>query len=203
MERFVPEPPKLRLEPILRVQRYRNLGQVPPVIRDVARDMLRLVETLAAPEVVFLTKPVDRVGSDTLQLVDGPTFHSRCFGTHLGSAAEVVCFLCTIGPAVDERVGRMVETDELLEALFVESGGWLAIEDALRKFRGSLTARVRPKGLRLSPRFGPGYVDWPLTEQAELFSMFHGTSLPLSLSEYCVMTPKKSISGLFGLIPTA
>lgn len=203
MERFVPEPPKLRLEPILRVQRYRNLGQVPPVIRDVARDMLRLVETLAAPEVVFLTKPVDRVGSDTLQLVGGPTFHSRCFGTHLGSATEVVCFLCTIGPAVDERVSRMVETDELLEALFVESGGWLAVEDALRKFRGSLAARVRPKGLRLSPRLGPGYVDWPLTEQAELFSLFHGTSLPLSLSEYCVMTPKKSISGLFGLIPTA
>ena len=95
----------------------------------------------------------------------------------------------------------MAETDELLEALFVETAGWLAIEDALRKFRGHLTARLRPKGLRLSPRLGPGYVDWPLTEQAEFFPMFRGTSLPVSLSEYCVMTPKKSISGLFGLIP--
>jgi hypothetical protein len=203
VERFLPDPPKLHLEPILRFQRYRNLDQVAPAIRDVAKDMLGLVEGLAAPEVVFITRPVDRVDADTLRLVDGPTFHSRSFGTHLPLASEVVCFLCTIGPAVDERVSQLAETDELLEALFVETAGWLAIEDALRKFRGHLNARVRPKGLRLSPRLGPGYVDWPLTEQAEFFPMFGGTSLPVSLSEYCVMTPKKSISGLFGLIPTA
>ena len=201
VERFLPDPPRLRLEPMLRFQRYRNLDQVAPAIRDVAEAMRRLVEGLAAPEVMFLTKSVDRVGFDTLHLVDGPTFHGRCFGNHLTSAGEVVCFLGTIGPAVDARVSQMAETDELLEALFVETAGWLAIEDALRKFRGHLTARLRPKGLRLSPRLGPGYVDWPLTEQAEFFPMFRGTSLPVSLSEYCVMTPKKSISGLFGLIP--
>jgi hypothetical protein len=202
-ERFVPGPPTLRLEPILRCLRYRDLDRVAPAIRDVATDMLRLVETLAAPEVVFLTKPIDRVGPDTLRLVDGPTFHGRSFATHLAAAADVVCFLCTIGPAVDQRASELAETDALLEALFVETAGWLAIEDALRKFRGHLTARARPKGLRLSPRLGPGYVDWPLTEQSAFFPMFAGTALPVSLSEYCVMTPKKSVSGLFGLVPTA
>ena len=202
VERFVPDSPRLRLEPVLRFQRYRNLEQVAPAIRDIARAMLGLVERLAAPEFVFLTKSVDRVGVDTLRLVDGPTFHGRCFATHLSAATDVVCFLCTIGPAVDAHVSRMAEADELLEALFAESAAWLAIEDALRKFRGHLSARLRPKARRLSPRLAPGFVDWPLSEQTDFFSMFAGASLPVSLSEYAVMTPKKSVSGLFGVLPS-
>jgi len=54
VERFIPGAPKLRLEPVLRFQRYRDLGQVSPAIRDVARDMLHLVENLAVPDVVFV-----------------------------------------------------------------------------------------------------------------------------------------------------
>ncbi|HET6956266.1 MAG TPA: hypothetical protein VFI56_06780 [Vicinamibacterales bacterium] len=202
VERFAAGAPKLKLDPVLRFQRYRDLSQVAPAIRDVARDMLRLVETLAVPDVVFVKQPVDSVDRDALRLVGGPTFHGRCFQTHLADATEVVCFVCTIGPAVDARVAEMTESDELLEALFVETAGWLAIEDALRKFRARLTADLRPKGRRLSPRLAPGFMDWALTEQPGLFSVFAGAPLPVSLSEYCVMTPKKSVSGLFGVLQT-
>ena len=89
--------------------------------------------------------------------------------------------------------------------LFIDEGfdGTVAeaIEDALRAFRLHLRDRVRSLRLRLSPRLGPGYLDWPLEEQARLFGLFAGESIPVTLSEYCVMTPKKSISGLFGLLP--
>jgi hypothetical protein len=202
-ERFIPSAPKLKLEPLLRFQRYRDLDRVAPAIREVGRDMLHLAENLAAPDVVFIRKSVDSADRDALRLVDGPTFHGRCFQTHLAEASEVICFVCTIGAALDERVTQMTESDELLEALFVETAGWLAIEDALRKFRSRLTAELRPKGRRLSPRLAPGFMDWALTEQPELFSVFSGAPLPVSLSEYCVMTPKKSISGLFGVLPAS
>jgi hypothetical protein len=202
-ERFVPDRPTLRVEPILRFQRYRDLGQVSPVIRDIAADMVRVAEELAAPEVAFVTRAVDRVTADSATLLDGPTFSGRCFGAHLPHATDAVCFVLTLGPAIDERIAEMAAGDELLEALFLETAGWLAVEDAVRKLRGHLNARLRPKGLRLTPRLGPGYVDWPLTEQPKLFSVFDGAPLPVALSEYCVMIPKKSISGLFGLIPAA
>ena len=201
VEHFVPDSPRLRLEPILRFHRYRNLAEVAPAIRDVAREMLGQIERLAAPECVFLTMSVDRVSDNTLRLVDGPTFHGRCFATHLSAATDVVCVLCTLGPSVDAHVDRLADAGELLEALFAESAAWLAIEDALRKFRGHLSARLRPKARRLSPRLAPGFMDWPLGEQTDLFSMFAGAALPVSLSEYAVMTPKKSVSGLFGVLP--
>lgn len=200
-ERFVPDRPTLRVDPILRFQRYRDLGQVSPVIREIAADMVRVAEDLAVPEVAFVTRTVDRVTANSATLLDGPTFSGRCFGNHLTHATDAVCFVLTLGPALDARIAEMAAGDELLEALFLETAGWLAVEDAVRKFRAYLTSRVRPKGLRLTPRLGPGYVDWPLTEQPQLFSVFEDAPLPVALSEYCVMTPKKSISGLFGLIP--
>jgi hypothetical protein len=202
-ERFVPDRPTLRVDPILRFQRYRDLGQVSPVIRQIATDMVHIAEDLAAPEAAFVIRAVDRVTADSATLLDGPTFSGRCFGNHLATATDAVCFVLTVGPAVDERISEMAAGDELLEALFLETAGWLAVEDALRKFRAHLNTRLRPKGRRLTPRLGPGYVDWPLTEQPKLFSVFEAAPLPVSLSEYCVMTPKKSISGLFGLIPAA
>jgi hypothetical protein len=200
-EEFWPPAPRLPVEPILRFQRYRDLRQVAPAILAVAEDMVRLAEKLADPRVVYLARPVARVDAGSLAVAGAPAFHGRAFGTHAAAAREAVCFVATIGPALDERVAELAEGGELLEALFLDTAGWLAMEAALRGFRRHLAARARPRGLRLSPRLGPGYLDWPLTEQPRLFSLFGGSPLPVTLSEHCVMTPKKSVSGLFGLLP--
>ncbi len=203
VEEFLPPAPKLRVEPLLRFQRYRDLDKVAPAIREVAEEMVRTGEKLAAPRVVFVCRQVREIGPETLALAEGPTFHGRAFATHLKDARQVVCFLATIGPALDDRVAEMAEGDELLEALFLDTAGWLAIEDALRAFRKHVAARIRPRGLRLSPRMGPGFLDWPLTDQIEFFSVFSGARLAVAVTEHCVMTPKKSVSGLFGLQPGA
>lgn len=202
-EEFLPTAPRLRVEAMFRFHRYREPDKVAPVIREIAEEMVRAGEKLAVPRIVFSSRQIDNVGLEALTVGQGPTFHGRCFATHLKRACEVVCFVATIGPALDERVTELAEGDELLEALFLDTAGWLSIEDALRAFRRHLGLRARPRGLRLSPRLGPGYLDWPLTEQREFFSIFAGSPLPVVLSDHCVMRPKKSISGLFGLVPSA
>jgi len=202
-EAFTPPPSRLRVEPILRFQRYRDLSKVAPAIREVAEEMVRTAEKLSAPSVVFLSREIDRIEPEALVIKEGPTFHGRFFAAHLREASELVCFVATLGPALDDRVTELAEGDDLLEALFLDTAGWLAIENALRALRKHLGATIRARGLRLSPRLGPGFMDWSLTEQQEFFSLFEGTSLPVLLSEHSVMTPKKSVSGLFGLAPGA
>jgi hypothetical protein len=199
-QEFVPEPIRLTVFPVLRFQGYRTIEQPAAPIRDAAQAMIEAAEKLIDPRVAFITRDVERLGAESLTLSSGPTFHGRCFATHLPRARQVVCFVATLGPALDERVTGLADADDLLEAVFLEAAGWLAIEKLLRAFRGSLGARVRPRQ-RLSPRLGPGFLDWPLTEQPALFSSFGDAPLPVSVSEYCVMTPKKSISGIFGLLP--
>lgn len=199
-QEFVPGPIRLRVAPILRFQGYRNIDRVARPIREAAEEMVTVAEQLVDPRIVFARRLIERVDGEMLVLQEGPTFHGRCFDTHLSRAREAVCFLATIGPALDERVSGLADAGDLLEALLLDTAGWLAIEGALRAFRVDLASRVHPDRLRLSPRLGPGFLDWSLTEQVQFFSVFNGMSVPVTVSEYCVMTPKKSISGLFGLI---
>jgi hypothetical protein len=197
----VPGPIGLALFPILRFQGYRTIGQVAPPIREAAQEMIAVAERAVDPRVAFVRRVIEQVDRETLTFVGGPTFHGGCFVTHLSRAREAVCFVATLGPALDERVTALADAGDLLEAVLLEAAGWLAIEKVLRAFRAHLAARVRPARQRLSPRLGPGFLDWALTEQEALFAAFRGAPLPVSVSEYSVMTPKKSISGLFGLLP--
>ena len=201
VEEFRPDPLPLRLPPVLRFHRYRDLSQVAPPILDVAKEMVTLAERLIDPRIAFVTWPVSRVHDAGLRLRDGPSFEGRCFATHLAGAEEIVAFVATVGPALDQRTNELTDAGDLLEALFLDTAGWLAIEDAVRALRTELRARARRAGARLSPRLGPGYLDWSLTEQAVLFALFGAAPLPVALSEYCVMTPRKSVSGLFGVLP--
>lgn len=201
VQEFVPEPLCLKAAPILRFHGYRNLERVAPAILEAAQVMVDAAEKLVDPRAVFVRRPVERVGAETLELQDGPTFRGSCFGKHLCHSREVVCFLVTMGPALDERVTELADGGDLLEAVFLEAAGWLAIEGTLRALRSHLGASVRAERLRLSPRLAPGFLDWALTEQLQFFSAFDDAPLPVSVNEYCVMTPKKSVSGLFGLIP--
>jgi hypothetical protein len=60
---------------------------------------------------------------------------------------------------------------------------------------------AREMGCRILGRIGPGHGDWPLTDQAALFALFEGAPVPVALLDAGLMSPKKSMSGLFGLVP--
>ena len=114
---------------------------------------------------------------------------------------EVMAFVLTLGPAFDAESERLTAADEIVEALFLEMAGWLAIEQATRALALHVSDQVRNQRLGLTRRLGPGYVDWPLDEQAGLFALLADVSLPVRLMDSCAMLPKKSRSGLYGLRP--
>ncbi|MDR2681221.1 MAG: hypothetical protein LBC47_10480 [Tannerella sp.] len=48
-------------------------------------------------------------------------------------------------------------------------------------------------------RFSPGYCNWHLTEQRKIFALLGQQPCGITLSDVCLMTPIKSISGIIGL----
>jgi hypothetical protein len=48
-------------------------------------------------------------------------------------------------------------------------------------------------------RFSPGYCNWHLTEQRKIFALLGQQPCGITLSDVCLMTPIKSISGVIGL----
>ena len=66
------------------------------------------------------------------------------------------CPFCSRPAApLDQRVQDYLAKYEVLQAMFLETAGWLAIEAATRQFGIHLRRKLRPEGLGLSPRMGP------------------------------------------------
>jgi hypothetical protein len=199
---------------MLRVHRYTNPEAVRPVIRKTAEVMAQRAVEVAHPQASWRRVSITSNLGDRLVLADGTTFRCEAFGRLLNGAVEVVVFVITLGHRFDAMVCQLIEDFEPLEALFLESAGWLSIERLSTQFGGHLRTELATESLQLGLRMGPGYtygvhggdaprVMWPLEQQKELFGLFGDGSLPVELMRSAAMRPKMSRSGLFAVLPPA
>ena len=199
--RFRTEIAELPVEPLLRMQGYRDPARIRPRIRDIATKAAAVAQTLAAPDACYRRVAIRSCTPDTMELAGGVSFHSARFAKVFAGCGEVVAFVLTLGSALDVETERLSAEDEIVDALFLEMAGWIAVEQATKALALHVAEQVRAERLGPTRRLGPGYVDWPLDEQAGLFALFEGAPLPVRLMESCAMIPKKSRSGLYGLRP--
>jgi len=208
---FVAREAEVGFERILRIQGYADLTKVRPAIRQAAKAMAELAPRLNQPRVAFERVRITASEADRLTLCGDLTFRCNAFATILRGCTEACAFVLGLGPALDQRVIELSEAGDLLEALLLETAGWLCIEDATRQFKAHLKDEVGAQNMRITSRMGPGYsyrvggepCDWSLEEQSLLFSIFAGASLPVTLSSSNAMHPKMSRSGLFGIGPVS
>ena len=196
---FVPRDLVIPVDPLLRMQGYRDLTQVRDRVRKIAANAAAIAEGLVAPDAYYRRLRIDECTTASLRLADGTVFHSQGFAKVLGGCTEVVAFVLTVGPKLDEEVALQSARDDLVMALFLEMAGWLAVERATKQLAEHLWSRAGAEGLRLSRRLAPGYADWDLAAQGPFFGLFAGIDLPVRLLESSAMMPKKSRSGLYGL----
>jgi hypothetical protein len=208
VEWYRPGPPDIRVERILRIQGYGDLSKVRPAIRRAAEYAADLARRLSEPAVCFRRVAIRGLEGGRLDLDGGITLNCEAFGRLLAGCHEAVAFVLTVGAGVDRKVVELTETGEgLLEALLLETAGWLAVEDATRQFRSAARAQAERAGQRITTRLGPGYryavdgaeCEWALTDQLALFELFGDADLPVQVLPSCAMLPKISRSGLFGV----
>lgn len=207
---FVPVLTPVRPERILRIQGYTDLTRVRPAIRKVAEWAAQTIAEVATPSVTFKRLGLVQRADDRIELSDGTTFEGAVLPHELSCCDEVVVFVQSLGEGPDRKViGLLEEGENLLEALLLETAGWLALEEAIRQFRSVLRTHAAGRGRALRKRLGPGYTYylpegpaiWPLYDQRSLFAVFRESELPVRLLESCAMQPKLSRSGLFGERP--
>jgi hypothetical protein len=208
---FAPGPVAIDPVKMLRIHGYRDLDKVRPVIRKAAEDVAKRAAGLMRPQATARRIDVAHYDDKRLTLVDGTVFEDIAFEHILDGARTVIAVVLTVGRALDEAVIDTMEGGrfEPLDALFLETAGWLGIEWTTRAFVTDLQKRVAGEGVRVTRRLGPGYqykvggeqVHWPLEQQHRLFSVFDGMEIPVTLMESCAMLPKMSRSGLYGLTP--
>jgi hypothetical protein len=125
----------------------------------------------------------------------GPvTFESPLLSKHLANANKVFPYILTVGPELERAAAAQ---GDLLKQYYLEEIANIALEQAAAWLARHLQERYGVGGLS---SISPGSLeDWPITEQAKLFSLFSDTEklIGVRLTESMLMVPRKSISGIF------
>jgi len=164
-------------------------------------DMERILIDRMEPSIYFLIRQIDSINKGSVHLQEGPVFKSTKLSKTMKECEEVICFIATLGNGVDNEIKGLMDENRLSEAYVLDAMGSVAVENMVERFHKRESAKYKGKSKAITLPFSPGYCDWPLRDQKKLFNLFNSFQLNVKLTDSCLMKPRKSISGVFGVTP--
>lgn len=184
----------------------RRLGY-PPETREIPNEVGRIFEqeiqsapSLLEPKGVYRLLHVES-REDKILTFQGTSFviRSRQVIQMLRESDPVVLFMVTIGPNLEKEVENLFDREETARGVILDAIGSETADAVANKLhREVLKKFAENKGLTITPRFSPGYGDWPVTVQSEVLNICDGGSIGISVNESSLMIPRKSVSAVLG-----
>jgi hypothetical protein len=160
------------------------------------------INGLMEPQVAYVMRRIVTVEPGGVRIEDGVYFKSPKIARTLKECSTVVCFVATIDDGVEHQVKALMKRRRTSEAYVLDSMGSVAVENMVDRFHLRMEKRYKKEGKSVTLRFSPGYCDWNIREQKKLFSLFDEEKVNVALHDNsCIMAPRKSVSGLFGVLP--
>jgi len=131
-------------------------------------------------------------GEGTVEVAD-VVFCSPLLRRNFDAIHRVFPYIITIGPNLERAAAAQ---GDLLMQYYLEEIANMALEQAADWLAKHLEERY---GVTNLSNMSPGSLeDWPITEQAKLFSIFGDTEklIGVRLTDSMLMVPRKSISGI-------
>ena len=124
---------------------------------------------------------------------------SRQVSKMLMHADPVILFMVTIGPHIEEKVKELFDEDEMARGVILDAIG-SETTDAVadRMHHVIIKEMAQSEGYTTTPRFSPGYGDWPVTVQKDFLKACGGDRIGISVNDSFLMTPRNSVSAVLG-----
>lgn len=159
------------------------------LVRQMVEAENMLLET-ATPRGIY--RVIDRQDLAT----DGVSIEKHLEGCH-----RVAVMAVTLGSDIDALI-RQYEVKNMLMAMVTDTGASVlaeqAADDAERVMKEEI--KRRSPDLYCTPRFSPGYGDYPLSHQKEILAYIDAwRKIGVTLTPGNMMVPSKSITAIVGL----
>lgn len=179
------------------ILRYAGAKAETPELTPLLEDALTEVSPLLSGKVCWTAFPIRRQ-KDGLDL--GFTkIQSTALQRNLTGCHQVVVFAATLGLGFDRLLARYGRLSPA-KALLLQAIGAERIEGLCDVFCEKIRSEAQAAGLSPAPRFSPGYGDFPLSVQSDIFRVLDcPRKIGLTLNESLLMSPSKSVTAVIGL----
>lgn len=184
-----------------RVMGYTDASDVPEPVVESIKEILGMAEELYAIrggyniiDPLLIDKEKRQIFSHDYWFKTGQIVTHQLRRSEMGA-----WFVCTAGEEVSSYSRRLMDEGDLIKGYVVDVLSNIAVDSAMDLIQAHLKDTMARIGLKITNRYSPGYCNWDIIEQKQLFKAFPDNFLGISLSESCLMIPVKSISGIIGI----
>ena len=190
----------LSLKPSMEeIARYMRMGASTPdgILAKRIHALIELTVSTIRPECIWRRFPIlnGLIGSKHLQFVV-----SNSLAAHLEGCRDVYLVCGTIGTGFD-ALQRKASAISASDSLILQAIGAAMIENLMDSAENEIRKELA-EGESLTPRYSPGYGDFPLDAQRALLDLLDTPRrIGVSLTGSLLMTPSKSVSAVIGITP--
>ena len=182
------------------IARYMRMGASAPdgILAKRVHALLELTVSTIRPECIWRRFPVldDLIGSKHLKFTV-----SDSLAAHLGGCRDVYLVCGTIGTGFD-ALQRKVSATSASDSLILQAIGAAMIENLMDNAESEIRKELA-EGESLTPRYSPGYGNFPLDAQRAILDLLDTPrKIGVSLTGTMLMVPSKSVSAVIGVTPS-
>ena len=154
---------------------------------------------LVEPQASYRMVDVDDIRHKQVFLEDGVMITSKVLSKLLSGCQKAAIFVVSIGQDLEDRVAELMTDGKMLRATVLDAIGSEAAEKTAAYVHDMVRDIANSEGIEATLRFSPGYCDWDVSQQRIIFDAMGSNPVDVSLTDECLMTPRKSVSGIIGL----
>ncbi len=118
---------------------------------------------------------------------------------HLQNSTQFAVFVSSAGKEFDNYLHELRQSGDIVSEFLADAIGSEIAEAGVRFICKLIGEEAAKSGLRTTHSYCPGHCAWKLTEQSLLFSLLPTEPCGIKLNDSCLMSPRKSVSGIIGI----
>lgn len=178
------------------ILRYLGARDDAPVVSALVDECINESEAVLSYKVCWCE--VDILRQDDVLLLGNLKTSSEALTKNLCGCERAVIFAATLGVSLDRLIARY-SVSSPAKAVVFDAIGSERIEALCDEFCADIKRGAKEYEIR--PRFSPGYGDFPLEAQKEIFALLDcPRKIGLTLNESLLMSPSKSVTAIVGKV---
>lgn len=164
---------------------------------ELLNDALNILYRTAHPRWVYAVFPLVKTNTTpTLGTEQLPGYNIK---QHLNNCQQCALLAVTLGNETDAAI-RTAQTNNMATATLLDSAASILVEQYAGKAQEIIQTEAESQGKFITPRYSPGYGDFPLSFQIPLLNMLDaGRKIGLTSAKSGILSPNKSITALIGV----
>ena len=187
-----------RTKEICRYLGYGSRIPDPCILREI-EEAEKLLLPLISKKEIHRAFPLASADDGPVRIGDAPA-PGKALSRVLTGCEQAVLMAATIGFAPDRLAKRAAASGKMSRALVIGAVGSALIEEWCDEVQEMIREEAASCGLFIRPRFSPGYGDFSIHFQKDLFRMLEVSKYTgITLTGQGMMLPEKSVTAVIGL----